>query len=382
MPADASAGAVEAALVAARPARNAPVPILGNVQALRALAVVMILAVHVGNPLGFERRYLGGQQLLGWLNLPGQAGVDLFFVISGLIMTITTWSSDHDGAASRRFLARRFRRIYPIYWFVSALVLIVFVVQPGLVNSHSAHQPEVLQSFLLAPQPGLPLLAVGWTLTYEMYFYLVFAAALLAPRRRLPWILGAWGAVTCGFAAAFPSTTVPVLSLLADPLLLEFIFGVGVGYLVMTRRPFAPAALLAAGVVCLAVAVAFAGRIDDVTLDHWYRTITVGPAAALIVLGAVGVERQRRLVASPRLQYIGDASYSIYLWHLLLLVTAGRVIGFVLSPPAGPVLHVVLLIAVPTGVLAACLVLYELVERPLLRAVSKRRSPRPRRPAV
>ena len=74
---------------------------------------------------------------------------------------------------------RRLKRIYPIYWVVSLLVLAVFLVRPEFVNSHSAHPPDVLASFLLLPQAGLPLLAVGWTLTYEMYFYILFGLALL-----------------------------------------------------------------------------------------------------------------------------------------------------------------------------------------------------------
>jgi peptidoglycan/LPS O-acetylase OafA/YrhL len=350
------------------------------VQALRAIAVLMVVAVHIGNPYGFEPRYLVGDRLLGWVNVPGRAGVDLFLVISGLIMTITTWNVDRGVESSKRFLVRRFRRIYPIYWVVSILVLGVFLVRPDLVNEHSPHSPEVLQSFLLLPQPGLPLLAVGWTLTLEMYFYLVFAAALLAGRRWLPWILGGWGAVSLALALTLQGTTVPVLQLLANPLSLEFVLGVAVGNLVMRRPPVAPAALLGGGIVLMAVGVVIAPSIDSTNLDSWYRLIVIGPAAALIVLGAIGLERQRRLIAPRLMQYLGDASYSIYLWHTLLLVAAGRALAWLL-PGNGP-WHAVLLIAVPLGVLAATVVLYELIERPLLRLLAQRRTRTPRHVAA
>ena len=109
----------------------------------------------------------------------------------------------------------------------------------------------------------------------------------------------------------------------------------------------------------------------------WYRTVAIGPPCALIVLGAIGLERRHRFVAPKRLQYLGDASYSIYLWHTLLLVTAGRLLTWIF--PAAPGLHLVLLVGVTLAVLAGCVVLYELIERPLLRLVNRRRAPRPAR---
>lgn len=382
-PIPASSGAAAAATSATAPltstaaqpsqAPRLPSPVLQNVQALRAIAVLLVVAVHVSNPYGFEAKYLAGDRLVGWGALAGQTGVDLFFVISGLIMTVTTWRLEGGRVAARRFLERRVKRIYPIYWVVTLLVLAVFLTRPELINSHSSHSPQVLQSFVLAPQAGLPLLAVGWTLTFEMYFYLLFALALLAGRARLPWILGGWGAITLVLAVAFHGSTVPTLHLLSSPLLFEFVYGVAIGYLVMTRPPWAPVALLAAGVALLAVAVGFAYTIDDVTLHDWYRALAIGPPAALIVLGAIGIERQRRLIASRRLAYVGDASYSIYLWHTVLLVAAGRVVAQLL--PTGGGWHLALLVAIPLAVLVACVVLYELIERPLTALVGRRRAP-------
>jgi len=353
-------------------------PKLGNVQALRAIAVLMVVAVHVGNPFGFEPRYLGGTSLMGWFNLPGQVGVDLFFVISGLIMTITTFNHDHGAPASRKFILRRVKRIYPIYWVVSLLVLAVYLVKPEFVNSHSAAPPEILQSFLLMPQTGLPLLAVGWTLTFEMYFYLVFAGALLLSRRRLPWILGGWGSMTLTLSIFFSDSGSPVMQLLTSPLLLEFVLGVGVGYVVMTRPPIAPLKMLIGGTILIMIAASFAHQFSDALMDPWYRVLTIGPASAMVVLGAIGLERQRRYIAHSYLQYIGDASYSIYLWHTLVLVAAGRLLAIVLPDPNGA-LHVLLLITIPVAVVVVCVVLYELIERPLLTALGQRVTPRPRR---
>ena len=130
----------------------------------------------------------------------------------------------------------------------------------------------------------------------------------------------------------------------------------------------------------MGVGVWFAAGIDPSALDAWFRTVAIGPPAALVVLGAIGLERRKQFLAPRVLQYLGDASYSIYLWHTLILVAAGRALAMVLPDADG--LHLVLLVVVPLAVLGACVVLYELVERPLLRAVNRRRAPRPERAAA
>lgn len=379
---------VPAATVAAAPAPTsravdesakprASAPKLGNVQALRAIAVLMVFAVHVGNPYGFEARYLGGDWL-AWTNLPGQAGVDLFFVISGLIMTVTTWNTAPGAPSARTFMARRAKRIFPIYWIVTLLVLAVYLVSPALVNSHSSHAPEILQSFTLLPQPGLPLLAVGWTLTYEMAFYLIFALALWLGRRWLPVILALWGAITITLAIAIPHTTSPLGQLASNPLSLEFLLGVAVGYLVMSRPPSASLATLVVGAILFVASAALAAKLYPVHVGNWYRAMTIGPAAALVVLGAVGLEQRQRHIAPKPLQYVGDASYSIYLWHTLLLVAAGKVISYVL-PTVDTPLHAILLVATPIAILAGTLVLYRRVEQPINALMRQRPWARARR---
>ena len=98
------------------------------------------------------------------------------------------------------------------------------------------------------------------------------------------------------------------------------------------------------------------------------------------MLGAIGLEQRKQFLAPKVLQYLGDASYSIYLWHTLILVAAGRVVVAVL--PGAENLHLFLLVGVSLAVLGACVVLYELIERPLLRLVNRRRAPRAERAAA
>ena len=142
---------------------------LVSIQALRVIAAFMVLAFHVS----LEVAKLTPAAVL----TPGSAGVDLFFVISGFVMLYSSERLFGRPWASAQFFKRRLVRIVPLYWLATtALVLLV---------APFAGTKAVIASLLFWPYPagGAPLLNVGWTLNIEMFFYLVFAAALLAKSR-------------------------------------------------------------------------------------------------------------------------------------------------------------------------------------------------------
>lgn len=336
---------------------------LRNVQALRAVAALAVVLAHLGGTTGIEDTWLAGDY--GWLrplHLPGNAGVDLFFVISGLIMVVTAGRMAPGVGSAGTFLYRRTTRIYPAYWAATLPVLALFLVAPQMVNSSSSAPPRILESLLLLPQPGLPLLLVGWTLTFELYFYLVFSLALLLPPRRRALLLGAWGVVIVTLAFAFPTTTQPWLALVSAPLSLEFLFGAVVGWLILRHRFVSPVAVTVVGGAAAAAAIWWGG---DAVGGGWYRAVVVGGLLAVFVYGVVGLEATDRLVAPRWLQALGDASYSLYLWHVLILAAMGR---FLLSRlPDNAVVHALALVFTLAVVVAGSLVAYRLIERPLLR---------------
>lgn len=332
---------------------------LRNVQALRGIAATAVVVAHISDPAGVENRWLAGDQYwTGFLHRPGQAGVDLFFVISGLIMVLTTRRAVAGAGTARRFLLRRLIRIYPLYWLASAPLLLLFLARPALLNSSSDHPPRVVESLLLLPQPGLPLLMVGWTLTFELYFYVVFTGVLFLPRgARIP-ALGLWGALTVGLALLFAHSANPWLATVGAPVALEFLFGALVGALVDAERlPALPVLTLAAGTAATACAAlgAFPGT--------WFRAVPVGLLLAVTVHGLVRLEQLGRWVAPRWIQAVGDASYSMYLWHILLLSALGRVI--LIRLPEGPVVHAGALVLMIVLVPVVSLALHRRVEQPL-----------------
>ncbi|MBC5828900.1 MAG: acyltransferase [Candidatus Eremiobacteraeota bacterium] len=339
---------------------------LQNVQALRAVAALLVVAVHL---YGIEAKYLLGWPWLSPLHIYGQFGVDLFFVISGAVMTITAWKSFGAASSAWRFIGRRVTRIVPPYWLVSGLILPFYLYRPALFNPHSAHAPNVWASFLLLPQAGEPLLIVGWTLVYEMFFYLVFTLTLLFQRRLMPLIIGLW-AVSFIMVRVWVPVSTPFLRVISSPMNGEFVFGIMIGALFMRRRLYAPHAFFAVALFLLCGTLWVTAQLrDDYISVNWSRLAYVGIPMALLVYGALGLEQCFAQVAPKLLQRIGDSSYSLYLWHVPILTVLGFALHYTHFQGFGA--HLGLVVVGYAVVVSASIILYRRIERPLLTACQK-----------
>lgn len=337
-----------------------------NIQALRGLAVLLVVFFHL---VPIERKYGGGATLLPeWLGF-GIFGVDLFFAISGFVMVMISRGQFRRPRAAGDFLYRRASRIYPLYWFYTLLVLAVFLVRPGMVNSSQGGEVNILASFLLLPAETLPLVMVGWTLIHEMYFYLVFFVLLLLLRERhLAPALCGWALLVLAVGWLWEPAD-PYTRLIFHPLTLEFIGGALLGLVwfggrLRLGRGLALAASLAvvvAALVAYGVYVAQTGELHP--RDGWRVALFGVPAMALLYLmvsaEAHGFELPGWLVR------VGDASFSIYLSHVLTLSLVGRI----WAPFAWESVYdnLVMLPVLLMATLVAGFVSWWLLERPLLR---------------
>ena len=318
-----------------------------SIQYLRAVAAIGVLIFHAADRTG------------GQFGVGG-SGVDVFFVISGLIMWVI---SARRPPTPLEFLSRRAARIVPLYWLVTLGLCGVWLAAPGLFPHLSPTPGHVIQSLLFLPHVDpdgviAPLVAPGWTLNYEAFFYVVFAAALLAPGRLRPWLLTATlsGLVLAGLLLR-PHTA--ILATYTSPLLLEFLAGVWIGKAwVAGRMPSAgvSALLLLAGVGALAAVAAWKLNVEPVRLLVW------GLPGMAIVTGALGLEAAGHAPFWRPVKFLGDASYSIYLIHALAISLALK-LGQMLGLTNGPLLFTA---AIAVGLTAGSLC-YLGVERPLLR---------------
>jgi peptidoglycan/LPS O-acetylase OafA/YrhL len=332
---------------------------------LRALAAILVFGAHLN---GSELRFTGSS-FSGLFSPIGEWGVDLFFVISGFVMIVSIWHEFATPAISWRFFVRRLSRIYPSYWLVLVPILALSLVRPDMVNGTQALRPNLVASFLLLPQPAKPLLTVSWTLVYEMFFYVVFAVVLAFDRRWCLPLLGLWCAVTLVGAVLTHHSGNPYWYVYLGPMLVEFIFGVAIGYATMLRGAFFPVASLIVGVVAIVAVDCNAAALTasyGLNTDE-LRFLWVGVPMALILAGCVGLELRHGWIFPPWMLAIGDASYSLYLWHVPLIILVGRLSDHhrhLLGTPLG---HAVWLVGVYAFVFGSSIVIYRAVERPMLR---------------
>ncbi len=357
---------------------------LGNIQALRAAAAMLVVLIHAGLPnVGVESIMSSTER--PWLtpfSFIGLFGVDLFFVISGFIMIVTNWESFGGSFAGLRFFVRRAIRIYPPYWFALAPVLVVFAfAKDQFMGAHSGVKTGIIESLLLLPNPHKFVLTVGWTLVWEMLFYVVFAFVLQLPRARVGAALAIWFAAQLGLYFVWTGAANFYLNFIATPLPLEFIFGTLVGRLYLADwfpAPRLAAALAAAVAVAMSVWVSAAHLLLDDPNDIT-RVLVFGIPAALLVYGAVALEARNILVAPRALQAVGDGSYAIYLWHLSILVVVRHLLER--YHPAGPLVHGAILAVTLGAIVALGLGVYRFFERPVTAYLNGLLGPRATRSA-
>jgi exopolysaccharide production protein ExoZ len=336
---------------------------ISAVQVLRAIAASIVVVFH---SFEFVARGLAASQfiLISAFNyvMLGNAGVDLFFCLSGFVMVYIHGNDFGNEGASSLFLRKRFMRIAPIYWLLTTVVVALMFVAPQLFNARGLDWTWITMSYLFVPWMSAsgvesPVLGLGWTLNFEMYFYAWFAVLLLLPKRLFLPLLTAFFAASVGLGLLV-SAQHPLTQMLTSPMLLEFLAGCYIGF-ARQKGVLLPKAFGASFVV--AALLVFATSTHFVTAPVFpppLRVIFWGIPAALL-LAAVTLTRWK--MPAPRsLVFVGDASYSIYLTHGFTVPAVGRLgSALQLSP------DVMFALMIFTSILAGC-GFYLLVEKRIL----------------
>jgi peptidoglycan/LPS O-acetylase OafA/YrhL len=202
---------------------------------------------------------------------------------------------------------------------------------------------------------------------YEVFFYAMFAVLLARlPRRHLPAALGLWATViVTGRLALGPMYESPWLHLIFHPLTLEFLAGCVVALTVAQLGRRMSVACTVAGLGVMGAALT-AWSIDGVAVpETWPRVLVFGPAAALLVAGLVGLERTTSVTAPRPLVRLGDASYSLYLSHVLTMSAFGLVCRYLLAAP-GTFGHAATVVAAFAVAMLGGWIGYCVIEVPLL----------------
>jgi peptidoglycan/LPS O-acetylase OafA/YrhL len=336
---------------------------LYNLHLLRVIAALGVVYFHTTSEAGLR---------LDWDI--GSRGVDVFFVISGFIIAYIGTSKPEQ------FFRRRLIRVVPFYWAATLFVFAMVVVAPRMFHSTTSSIPHLAASLLFIPRESLngemqPTLLLGWSLNFEMFFYVVFAMSLRISARWSPAICVGWIVAFVLAIHAFASGSA-IMDFYARPIVLEFCYGIGVFYLFSWCSARKDRLEQIGALKWLLIAVLIGNLIAIAVGEQYYKTalpryIIAGIPSFFIVASALLLERLYGLRANNRLIFLlGEASYIIYLVHPYIVFTALRVVVKDASALSSPVLVALIagLLALTSAIAIAIHVWFEKPVMAFLRA--------------
>ncbi|WP_169828886.1 acyltransferase family protein [Marinobacterium jannaschii] len=279
---------------------------IGGIQFLRAFAALLVVYFHSANQVAAYDLYLP--------NI-GEQGVDLFFVISGFIMVLVT----SRPTSPVTFLKDRIRRVVPLYWFFTVVMAAALWLLPDAFKNAVLDPVALVESLLFIPayhpvftNQVWPVLIPGWSLHYEVYFYLLFAIGLLLPRQ-LIWLWMSAALSVIWLLANLMPASYAWAGFLGNSIVFEFLLGMGIAWIylsgVRTGQMFAWPLM---GVSLLLLLIP----------NELPRVIGWGVPAAALFWSVLNL----RLPESRLVQHLGDCSYSLYLSHLFVLGVCAKLL--------------------------------------------------------
>jgi exopolysaccharide production protein ExoZ len=265
-----------------------------SMQLLRGVAAIAVVIFHEFGSSGLFKL--------------GQHGVDLFFVLSGFIILYIHNRDIGIKKAVLPFLRKRLTRIFPIYWLVTFGYIILVTI-----FGHSESLDYIIHSLLLLPQEKDPIIGVAWTLEYEILFYLIFCILLFSRKIFYP-VMGIWSLAII-FFFIFPVSFPISIGLIFNPINLEFLFGCSIALIVLKNKIDFKWTIHFSIILIILSAV-----LQYYNILNMHRFIMWGIPFTLLILGLVKLEMKKQIYVPKALIYLGNASYSIYLTHLVTLL--------------------------------------------------------------
>lgn len=308
---------------------------LDILQVMRAVAAVMIVALHADVNWQFTLFPLRALRLGG--------GVDLFFVISGFVIVYASRPYFATAGGRSAFLLRRFLRIVPLYWFVLTVRLTMAAVATIIGAKAFPPLQSIVTSYLFIPYDSMgygdaypfPLIDLGWTLNYEMFFYLVFAVFIFLPLERA--VFTTAGVLLIAVLIGSSVDLALPFSFWFQPIILEFVAGMLIATLFLRGVRLPPLLGLATALCGLAIwmltDLSSIGFQCNPGCYSFSRLLVFGGGAILLMAAAT----LTRNISLPRfaqpLAKLGDSSYALYLLHPFIFRGFKTLLSGVTFPP-------------------------------------------------
>jgi exopolysaccharide production protein ExoZ len=284
------------------------------IQILRGFAAVFVMLYHA------TRHYnLKNDVFLNNFFKTGFLGVDIFFVLSGFVISISSFHY-FNNQDSIGFIKKRFIRIYPSYWlFLLFPLTLVFLFFPNFISDKTAFEPQNFISLLVLFFNHPTISQVTWTLSFELYFYLLFF--LLIINKNFKYVIFLVLILSFINFLGFINFHLILLKYLFSPLILEFFLGVLLAYIVLktTKINKTICAFLFILSLGLFYFSSYLSHCNLIQISKHNRFLYFGIASFLLILALVLYEKFYSVKLYEKLILIGDSSYVLYLIHSVLL---------------------------------------------------------------
>lgn len=335
---------------------------------LRAIAILGVLLTHIWATPGFR--------ILGKLVHAGWAGVDLFFVLSGFLITgVLLHSREEDSRYYLNFYGRRALRIWPVFYLV---MFVVFVLWPSsaLLKEPREHWPYYVlfaSNVAIAMSGKWVLLTdITWSLAIEEQFYF-FWPTVVKHAQRLAWIcVGIIVGAPLLRAVAHGHLSSTAIHVLTPFRIDEFAEG-GLICVVMRKQLLTAEQLRRIGIALVGIAgpmfLVNSALTDDTS---WYFDVinysVIGAACSGLLLLAIYSRRVEAILTRPVLLHIGMVSYGMYLYHWIVQIVVSKLFELMhIHFSSAFRMSTVMFVSVTLVTVAVATVSYRYLEKPILR---------------
>jgi exopolysaccharide production protein ExoZ len=299
---------------------------INSIQFLRGLAALIVVIYHTAGYI--KVNYIPYVFLGDFFNF-GFAGVDLFFVISGFIILFTSKNYINTPSSLILYLKKRLVRVYPIYWLILSILfslswLIIFVLNKNVFKTEFPNSFfSYLSTIFLLPK-HLAINAASWTLSYELYFYLIFALIIVSKKLKfipvIILVISFYNSVILNPDAYFVKPT--YFTFFFSGYNFEFMFGALICQFYQ-KINFPKTISIIIILISTWVITQLGHQVGD--FDTYKRIITFGIPSALILLSILNLEKNYGMTFLKFFVILGDASYVLYLIHFPMMLLLNKI---------------------------------------------------------
>lgn len=327
---------------------------LKTLQIIRAIAVISVVYFHIRATPVF-----------------GSFGVDIFFVLSGFVMALLM----RNGQSPTIFAINRVTRIIPLYWILTTGVLVIAAFRPDLLDLTTSNISNYIKSILFIPHFKnngnlYPMLSVGWSLNYEMFFYFCIWISIIFAKNLYISITSSILLISYLIFGNYSENSV-LQSFFGNSRVFEFLFGIFAFNLYKSK--LMPKCNALTSIFIAASSFGLMAYLELANYENLAHVLKFGLPSIILILALVGLEETdfiKKNSLANLISIVGDASFAIYLSHYYI-ISGIRKIGFPKLNIINPNKQLEVITILFTCTLAG-LILYVLVDKPLSKYFKKK----------